>query len=532
MDLIKANKYILNQIFSYLKLGRQINIIKYNKKLMSKLEITIYTIQKHYFNSLIFHTPSIIDYPQILVKNKIFNENTLKKIKSEWQTETSGVYEGKKDIFTEYENKKEKASNSKNIKCLNLNSRNVKMLQNKLPSLIELNLSNLINIELPCSLLLNLKSLSLKNISELKFLSKDKKVTLNNLKHLYLDNISFGKNQNLVINTDNLEYLDLRFKERDGSESSDEDEEEEMEKEKVEINNFIKNDVFEKLLEIFNFHFLSEFIIKEKFEEDEIFDGLECYKTKLKNPEALFEDDSITKLNFFNFEIVYYINVWSGSTNFYQRLTYNYLFSKTKEDKYLFKTKYNIYTGDEDFHFEIIQKETRLCNQTKYNEHYFINRETTIGGYGIDSSNEEVDLDNINSIKITSLEDAEPSEFLSIFNKVKKNNNCLETIFLECLEIKDDKEAKNFTENMKKFKGLKFFYIKNDCILPNGELIKLLTILSKLKNLFEIEINFKNKMNLKKDEKEKIKKLFPDISIKEQKGSSIKWSNNNAFNNN
>ena len=532
MDLISANKYILKQVFSYLELGKQINIIKYNKKLMSKLEITKYTIQKLYFNSLIIHTPVIIDYPMILIKNKIFEEKTLKKLKSEWETEVSGLYEGQKDIFTEYENKNEKASKSKNIKCLNIISKNAKMLQNKLPDLLELNLSSLINIELPCSLLLNLKSLSLKNISELKFVSKDKKISLSKLKYLYLDNISFEKKQNLVvINVDNLEYLDLRFKEREGSESSDD--EEEMEKEKVEMNNFIKNDVFEKLIKIFNFQFLSKFVVNEKFDEDEAFDGLECYKTKFKNPEALFEEDIITKLNYFNFEILYYLNIWSGSINIYERLTFNYLFSKTKEDKYLFKTIYNTYKGDEDYQFEITQKETRLCNKIKYNEYYFINRETIIGGYGIDSSDEEIELDNINSIKITSMEDIEPSDYLSIFNKVKKNNTCLKAISLECLEIKDDKEAKNFIENITKFKDLKFFYIKNDCILPNSQLIKLLTILSKLKNLFEIEINFKNKLNLKKGEKEKIYKLFPDISIKEQKCSSIKWSNNNAiFNNN
>ena len=127
------------------------------------------------------------------------------------------------------------------------------------------------------------------------------------------------------------------------------------------------------------------------------------------------------------------------------------------------------------------------------------------------------------------MEDIEPSEYLSIFNIIKKNNNTLEAIYLECLEIKDDTEAKNFIENIKKCKGLKFFYIKKDCVMPNCQLIKLLTILSKLKNLFEIEMNFKNKLNIKKDEKEKIRKLFPDISIKEQKISSIKWSNSSAI---
>lgn len=527
MDLIRANKYVLKQIFSYLKLGKQLNIIKYNKKLMSKLEITKYSIQKHYFNSMISHTPSILDNPLILVNNKIFNKKTLEKLKSDWETETSGIYEGKKDIFNENENKKEKA-NSKNIKCLNVNSKNLKMLQNNLPDLIELNLSNLVNIKLPCSLLINLKSLSLKNISGLKFLSKDKKMSLNKLKHLYLDNISFEKDQNLVINVDNLEYLDLRVKEREGSESSDE--EEDMEKEKVEMNGFIKNNVFEKLISIFNFQFLSNFVAEEQFEEDEIFDGLEYYKTRFKNPEAIFAEDIIKRLYFFNFEILYYLNVWSGSTNVFQKLTFNYLFSKTKEDKYLFKTKYNNHTGPEEFDYEIIQKETRLCNQIKYNDYYFINRETTIRGYGIDSDDqEEIELDNVNSIKITSLEDIEPSEFLSIFNKVKKNNKCLEAISLECLEINDDKEATTFIENIKKFIGLKFFYIKNDCVVPNSQLIKLLTILSKLKNLYEIEINFKSKLSLKKGEKEKILKILPGIIIKEQKSSSIKWSNNNPI---
>lgn len=156
------------------------------------------------------------------------------------------------------------------------------------------------------------------------------------------------------------------------------------------MNNFIKNDVFEKLIKIFNFQFLSKFIVEEKFDEDEIFDGLECYKTKFKNQEALFEEDIITKLNYFNFEILYYLNVWSGASNVFQRLTFNYLFSKTKEDKYLFKYTYNIYGGDDDCKFEITQKETRLCNQIKYNEYFFINREISIGGYGIDSYVEEV----------------------------------------------------------------------------------------------------------------------------------------------
>ncbi len=47
-----------------------------------------------------------------------------------------------------------------------------------------------------------------------------------------------------------------------------------------------------------------------------------------------------------------------------------------------------------------------------------MNIETTIDCYGMDSSDEEVYLDNIHSIKITSLEDIEINNLVSIFNKV------------------------------------------------------------------------------------------------------------------
>ena len=62
-------------------------------------------------------------------------------------------------------------------------------------------------------------------------------------------------------------------------------------------------------------------------------------------------------------------------------------------------------------------------------------------------------------------------------------------------------------------------------------LIKLFTILSKIKNLYEIEINFKNKLTLSKEQKEKIHKLFPNMAIQihlKDLSYCLKLTNNNA----
>ena len=78
MKLANINKYILQSIFSYLNFSKQLNLVKYSKKLMSKLDITKYTYQKKYFDSII--TPGLLNIPEILVKNKVFDEKTLKKL--------------------------------------------------------------------------------------------------------------------------------------------------------------------------------------------------------------------------------------------------------------------------------------------------------------------------------------------------------------------------------------------------------------------------------------------------------------------
>ena len=150
---------------------------------MSKLDITKYTFQKTYFNSII--TPATLEGPWILVKNNIFDEKTLKKLILDWENETTSIFK-EKNFFNFDKREKKLPSNSEKIKILNITIKNVKKLNQNMPNLIELNLSNLNNIELPCSILLNLESLSLTNVSKIKFLTDESKISLNRLRHFYI----------------------------------------------------------------------------------------------------------------------------------------------------------------------------------------------------------------------------------------------------------------------------------------------------------------------------------------------------------
>ena len=83
---LNINKYILQEIFSYLKLNKKLEIIKYCKSIKIKLDINKFIYQKSYFNSIISKT--ILDNPSILLKKNIFDKETLDKLIFEWKKET------------------------------------------------------------------------------------------------------------------------------------------------------------------------------------------------------------------------------------------------------------------------------------------------------------------------------------------------------------------------------------------------------------------------------------------------------------
>ena len=86
MKFISMSKFLLNRILSFPNKKTRLNLIKYNKKLMSKLNVSLYSIQKEYFNSII--TESLLNTKDIL--NKFFDKETLNNLISDYENDRKG----------------------------------------------------------------------------------------------------------------------------------------------------------------------------------------------------------------------------------------------------------------------------------------------------------------------------------------------------------------------------------------------------------------------------------------------------------
>ena len=93
MILNRINKYILDFIFAHFAYTRKLNVIRYNKKIKIKLEISLYTYQKQYFETII--TPALLKHTEILIQNKIFDKGTLSKLKLDWEKESKEIIQEK-----------------------------------------------------------------------------------------------------------------------------------------------------------------------------------------------------------------------------------------------------------------------------------------------------------------------------------------------------------------------------------------------------------------------------------------------------
>ena len=239
-----------------------------------------------------------------------------------------------------------------------------------MPNLIELNIFKIKDLELPCSILLNLKSLSLNNITYLKFITNENKISLPKLKYLYINNISLHVENKIKIYLDNLEYLDLRVKEQDGIGFDNNNNK----------SGFYKDNTINNLNNIFDLQFLEIYDIDtNKYKDDDEFhydpDVFNYLIEVFNNPEKLFKEQNINKYNYFNFEIYHEYYHVCGSFHCNFKFTYKYLFSKTKSNKYLFKTIYTYGCDYEGSLIEYIEKEERYCEKIDYNNYYFINKD-------------------------------------------------------------------------------------------------------------------------------------------------------------
>ena len=114
----KLNKYFLKILFSLIEDKRVLEIIKYNNKLKSNLDISLYTYQKRYFYKII--TPSLIKYKNYFITiNNIFNKSTITKLIEYFENEGTKI--SYKKSFTEVEIN-ENSSNLSQITVLYLSN--------------------------------------------------------------------------------------------------------------------------------------------------------------------------------------------------------------------------------------------------------------------------------------------------------------------------------------------------------------------------------------------------------------------------
>ena len=161
---------------------------------------------------------------------------------------------------------------------------------------------------------------------------------------------------------------------------------------------------------------------------------------------------------------------------------------------------------DGDFlNYNIIKKYFRFRNNRNYNDYYFRDKEIDLSSWNgwIDEKIYEGDL-NLNSVKIikNDFNYIVSKSCKLLFDKIKFNNTKLIFIYFDILEI--DKKSK-FINNIKKFSFLKCFYVEEDCLLNNKQIIALLKNLLSLKLNVQIFIAFHEKLILSENEKKQIK---------------------------
>ena len=234
---------------------------------------------------------------------------------------------------------------------------------------------------------------------------------------------------------------------------------------------------------------------------------------KLKDKE-LFSNKDILKLDYFNFEILHeYYRYNFGE--FAERFLYQYIFSKTKGNKYLFKVIYNEYENCNGNLFDITNEEIKYCDNNNYNEYYFYDNK-------LDAKESSYYYKIVNNEKIKSLYLIDNND--DYLEQFKKNKNNVEIISIKNLNLDDN----NFITNLKNFTKMKSFFVESNCSFDNNnQIIELLNSLSKFINLFSIKINIGERLKLSNSEFDKINKMFKDITIENKKSNCIiEWNNN------
>ena len=474
------SKFCVQIIFSYLKIEKTLDIVKYNKNIQKIIDVSKYDylsllIERYYLN--IYNEPILYLYLGNDLKNNEVSQkcnNIIKKISHDYSKSYSLNIEKDKG----------------NILIINrpIELTTIRNVYNYLNHLI---ITNMISINIPVGILMNLQSLYLKKINNIIFEEYDEKknIILNHLEDLQLSSIYIKSTNKVKFLFPNLKKLKLKIKNVFSFSF-------------LERNfgfNFAYN-FFKKNYINFNENKNYKNIIQKDLFEDESFPKnllSFCIKSKnsqyLSSKNRIYEDIDIRFERLFNNKIKYryLIDVHSETKNMILR---EIRFSNNSYNNYSHKIKNLSLFSEEECKYDFININDLNSFEFSPKEHYL---------YGID-------VDNNENKELTG------KDFIMIFKSINTDNYNLNYLKFSYIDVN---VYPDFVDKIKYLKMLiKFesdnFYIKKEL------LFKLFKNFSKLKLISLIVINVQ-KMKLNEKEKNTIKNYINFIGFESKKNNIL-----------
>ena len=487
------SNYCLKSIFDFIERNRVLNIIKYNKKLQKKLDVSKYDyirkiIEKKYL--YIYSKPTLYQY---LYENNIIKTLNIEKIHDLINKITE-------DYKTKYDFQLKETKDDKTL----LLNKQIDFTSKVLDNVFHLSISKLEKVKIPISAFKNLESIFLQKIKDATFINDilengDKPLILNKMKNLKLFDVYIRTEKNFRLEFPNLIFLDLTNKRKKYC--------------------FLKN--------IFGFNFAYNFL-KINFHN---FDSC-SYDKSHKNSfqKVIFEDETFPKnLETFQMNDIKKDKYGNGRIEYIESHIKSIKMEKLKNNK--IKYTYHVREQESDFILNEL-KEIRISNNKDGN---YINKikEVYLSGKYIYNRKDckettNFDINKINRLVISTLDCYDENEdlvtktgqnYIKIFKYINNDNFLLNYINFDFLDIA---LYPNFIEKIKLLKNLFEFKAKK-CITTRSYLFKLFKSFSLLKLIGKILIIVHN-IALNENEQRKIADICPiSIEIKVQgKNTAIK----------
>ena len=474
LENIKST-FISKLIFSYITKEKYLGLIKYNKELQKRFDITKYDylkllIEKKYLN---------------ILKEKVLFKFIKEKIKNIDYKEFNNIID---QLSNEYSEEKCNFQFYKNNKDLLSIKNKIEIDPTIFGHIKELIINFKGEIKIPISVMKNIKSLCLRKVIinfkvDILDYKENDIILLNNIENLKLEEIYIKKDEKVKLSFPNLKYLDI--------ESS----------EKFSFSFYIKN---------LGFNFA--YIFFNKFFES--FSSGKNYKDNLQRD--IFNDKTFPKnLEYFRMNVEREIELLDKGKFCKESEEKKIIFTKNKNNisKYFYHIYLDHNTNKESF------TESRY-SKNQYND-YFCKKES-IGFYGsynnITNLHKQYDINEATDIKFGSIEfcygdygeliTKTGKNFIKLFKSINSNNFILNSIDIEFIDFNLYPE---FIDKIKFMKMLiKFKVIKSN--ISNFQLLNIFKNLSLLEIISVISIGIEN-IELKDWDKKQLINCFPKLEI-------------------